>query len=80
MVVPIWYLGDRRYLKEVPIVASMKMTARSVETIRLPAARQIDYWDADHPGSAYESRRVAGRLGWRCTATVMYRHSNVNGG
>jgi len=47
MVVPIWYLGDRRYLKEVPIVASMKMTARSVEAIRLPAAGQIDYWDAD---------------------------------
>ena len=52
-------------------MVSMKMTARSVEAIRLPAAGQIDYWDADHPGSAYESRRVAGRLGWRCTATVM---------
>jgi hypothetical protein len=75
MVVPIWYLGDRRYLNEVPIVASMKMTARSVEAIRLPAAGQIDYWDADHPGFGLRVS-AGGRKAW----VAMYRHSNVNGG
>jgi len=72
MVVPIWYLGDRRYLKEVPIVASMKMTARSVEAIRLPAAGQID---ADHPGFGLRVS-AGGRKAW----VAMYRHGNVNGG
>ena len=53
-------------------MASMKMTARSVEAIRLPASGQIDYWDADHPGFGL---RVSsgGRKAW----VAMYRHGNV---
>ena len=52
-------------------MASIKMTARSVEAIRLPAAGQIDYWDADHPGFGLRVSAGGGRLGWRCTATAM---------
>jgi integrase len=53
-------------------MASMKMTARSVEAIRLPAAGQIDYWDADHPGFGLRVS-AGGRKAW----VAMYRHGNV---
>jgi len=50
----------------------MKMTARSVEAIRLPTAGQIDYWDADHPG--FGLRVSAGdRKAW----VAIYRRGNV---
>ena len=48
------------------------MTARSVEAIRLPAAGQIDYWDADHPGFGLRVS-AGGRKAW----VAMYRHGNV---
>jgi integrase len=50
----------------------MKMTARSVEAIRLPAAGQTDYWDADRPGFGLRVS-AGGRKAW----VFMYRHSNV---
>jgi len=53
-------------------MVSMKMTARSVEAIRLPAAGQIDYWDADHPGFGLRVS-AGGRKAW----VAMYRHGNV---
>jgi integrase len=53
-------------------MASMKMTVRSVEAIRLPAAGQIDYWDADNPGFGLRVS-AGGRKAW----VTMYRHSNV---
>jgi integrase len=50
----------------------MKMTARSVEAIRLPTAGQIDYWDADHPGFGLRVS-AGGRKAW----VAMYRRGNV---
>jgi hypothetical protein len=72
MAVPVCYLGVRRYLKEVLTMASIKMTARSVEAIRLPPSGQIDYWGAGHPGFGLRVS-AGGRKAW----VAMYRHGNV---
>jgi len=48
------------------------MTVRSVEVINPPAAGQVDYWDADHPGFGLRVS-AGGRKAW----VAMYRHGNV---
>jgi integrase len=53
-------------------MASMKMTARSIEAIRPPASGQIDYWDADSSGFGLRVS-AGGRKAW----VAMYRHGNV---
>jgi integrase len=71
-VVPIWYLGARQYLEEAYPVVKLKMTARGVEAIGVPASGQIDFWDADNPGFGLRVS-AGGRKAW----IVMYRHGDV---
>ena len=53
-------------------MATMKMTARSVEALRPPTVGQVDYWDADHPGFGLRVS-AGGRKAW----VAMYRHADV---
>jgi integrase len=53
-------------------MAKLKMTARSVDAIRAPAADQVDYWDQDNPGFGLRVS-AGGRKAW----IAMYRHGNV---
>jgi integrase len=48
----------------------LKLTARRIDSLHVPARRQVDYWDIDHPGFGV---RVAG--GGRKTWIAMYRHN-----
>jgi integrase len=48
----------------------LKLTARRIDSLHVPAGRQVDYWDLDHPGFGV---RVAG--GGRKTWIAMYRHN-----
>jgi len=51
---------------------TMKMTARSVESIKSPSRGQVDYWDADNPGLGLRVS-AGGRRAW----VLMYRHGGV---
>jgi integrase len=53
-------------------MATIKMTARSIEALRPPPAGQIDYWDADRPGFGLRIS-AGGRKAW----IAMYRRGNV---
>jgi integrase len=53
-------------------MAKLKMTARSIEAIRVPASGQVDYWDADNPGFGLRVS-AGGRKAW----IAMYRHGNL---